>query len=64
MLTPRQAEVVRMVADGKRPKAIAAEIGVSRRTVEAHIYQAAQRIGGDRPVRDRFLLFVLRLDDC
>jgi FixJ family two-component response regulator len=35
-LTPREKEVMQMVADGKANKVIAADLGVSERTVEIH----------------------------
>lgn len=35
-LTPRENEVMRMVADGKANKVIALDLGVSERTVEIH----------------------------
>ena len=35
-LTPRERDVLQGIADGKTNKAIAAELGISRRTVEAH----------------------------
>ena len=38
-LTPRQRQVLRLVADGKPMKEIAAILGVSLRTVETHKYE-------------------------
>jgi DNA-binding NarL/FixJ family response regulator len=38
-LTPRQREVVRLLADGRTMKEVAAALGVSPRTVETHKYQ-------------------------
>lgn len=38
-LTPRQREVLRLLAEGRRVKEIAAELGLSARTVEAHKYE-------------------------
>jgi DNA-binding NarL/FixJ family response regulator len=35
-LTPRETEVVRLLADGKSNKEVAAELGVSTRTIESH----------------------------
>jgi two-component system, NarL family, response regulator NreC len=44
-LTPRQREVLRLLADGRRMKEIAAELGVSVRTVENHKYELMRAIG-------------------
>jgi DNA-binding NarL/FixJ family response regulator len=38
-LTPRQREVVRLLADGRTMKEVATALGVSPRTVETHKYQ-------------------------
>jgi len=44
-LTPRQIEVLRLLADGKRMKEIAAILGLSTRTVETHKYEMMQTLG-------------------
>src|SRR5262245_9754549 len=44
-LTPRQRDVVRLVAEGRTMKEIAAVLGVSPRTVETHKYQAQEALG-------------------
>lgn len=44
-LTPRQRDVLRLVADGKRMKEIAAILGLSTRTVETHKYEMMQALG-------------------
>jgi len=44
-LTPRQREVLRLIAAGRTMKEIAAELGLSARTVETHKYQAMQTLG-------------------
>lgn len=38
-LTPRQREVLRLLAEGERVKEIAARLGLSARTVETHKYE-------------------------
>jgi two-component system, NarL family, response regulator NreC len=38
-LTPRQREVLRLLAEGRRVKEIAAQLGLSVRTVETHKYE-------------------------
>jgi DNA-binding NarL/FixJ family response regulator len=46
-LTPRQREVLRLLADGRRMKEIAAELGVSVRTVENHKYELMRVLGAE-----------------
>jgi DNA-binding NarL/FixJ family response regulator len=45
VLTPRQRQVLRLLADGKRMKEIAATLGLSTRTVETHKYEMMQKLG-------------------
>jgi DNA-binding NarL/FixJ family response regulator len=45
MLTPRQREVVRLLADGRTMKEVAAALGLSPRTVETHKYQVMAALG-------------------
>jgi DNA-binding NarL/FixJ family response regulator len=44
-LTPRQREVLRLLADGRTMKEAAASLGVSPRTVETHKYQIMEALG-------------------
>jgi DNA-binding NarL/FixJ family response regulator len=44
-LTPRQRDVLRQIADGKRMKEIAADLNISVRTVENHKYAMMQILG-------------------
>jgi DNA-binding NarL/FixJ family response regulator len=44
-LTPRQREVLRLLADGKRMKEVAAELHISVRTVETHKQELMQTLG-------------------
>lgn len=44
-LTPRQRDVLRLVVKGQRMKEIAAHLGLSTRTVEAHKYEMMQALG-------------------
>jgi len=44
-LTPRQVEVLRLVAQGKTMKEVASELNISTRTAEAHKYQIMQELG-------------------
>jgi DNA-binding NarL/FixJ family response regulator len=44
-LTPRRREVLRLIAQGQRPKQIASELGLSKRTVETHKYEIMSTLG-------------------
>jgi DNA-binding NarL/FixJ family response regulator len=44
-LTQRQREVLRLVAEGRPMKEVAAKLGLSRRTAETHKYQMMQTLG-------------------
>jgi DNA-binding NarL/FixJ family response regulator len=44
-LTPRQREVLRLIAQGRRMKDIAAVLQISTRTVETHKYEMMQALG-------------------
>ena len=44
-LTARQREVVSLIAEGRTMKEVAAALGLSPRTVEAHKYQVMQALG-------------------
>lgn len=44
-LTPRQAEILRMVAEGLPYTAIAERLGISERTVRAHMNDVLTRLG-------------------
>jgi DNA-binding NarL/FixJ family response regulator len=44
-LTPREADVLRLVRQGLANKQIARRLGISERTVKAHLTSAFQRIG-------------------
>ena len=43
LLTPRQAEVVRLLVNGLTSKQIARCLGISKRTVEDHVSDARKR---------------------
>lgn len=59
-LTPREREVLGLVAEGFSNKAIAARLVVTERTVEAHITQTFTRLGlADDPASHRRVLAVL-----
>jgi DNA-binding NarL/FixJ family response regulator len=44
-LTPRQREVLQLLAEGQSAKQIAAVLGISTRTVEFHKYQMMEALG-------------------
>ena len=46
-LTPRQIEVLQLIAEGRRMKEIAATLQLSTRTVETHKYQMMRALGVD-----------------
>jgi DNA-binding NarL/FixJ family response regulator len=58
-LTPRQAEIAGLVAKGLSTKQISAKTGLSRRTVDSYINDAAQRLGGQTPPRHRLTLWFM-----
>lgn len=45
LLTPRQAQVVKLAQRGLTAKEIARQLGISKRTVEAHLGEARRRVG-------------------
>jgi len=47
-LTPRQREVLQLVAQGKTAKEIGAILGLSARTVESHKYELMKALGVER----------------
>lgn len=44
-LTPRQREILQLLAEGRSAKEIAATLGISARTVEFHKYQTMETLG-------------------
>ena len=44
-LTPRQREVISLIAEGRTMKEVAAALGLSPRTVETHKYQIMEALG-------------------
>jgi DNA-binding NarL/FixJ family response regulator len=50
VLRPRQREVLRLLAEGRRVKEIAAELGLSVRTVETHKYEIMHQLQIDNTV--------------
>ncbi|MGW0520018.1 response regulator transcription factor [Crossiella sp. NPDC003009] len=56
-LSNREIDVLRLVADGHSNKEIAAELGLSARTVDTHLWRIGRRLGSG----DRALLVTLAL---
>ena len=46
-LTPREIEIVRMVAQGLRNRAIAARLSISESTVKVHLHNVYEKLGVD-----------------
>ena len=55
-LTPREVEVLRLVARGRSNKEIAEELVVSRKTAGSHVEHIYRKIGAARTVRRRACL--------
>lgn len=53
--TERETEVVRLLARGASQKAVAAELGISRRTVEHHLQNAKREAGVSKTTELIFL---------
>ncbi|HEX6050992.1 MAG TPA: helix-turn-helix transcriptional regulator [Gemmatimonadaceae bacterium] len=58
-LSPRQREIAERVARGESTKRIACALGISIRTVEVHIREAASRVPGNSTPRHKLTLYVL-----
>jgi DNA-binding NarL/FixJ family response regulator len=46
-LTPREIEIVRMVAEGRRNRAIAQKLSISEGTVKVHLHNIYEKLGVD-----------------
>ena len=49
-LTPRQLEVLRWLADGKRPNDVALILGISKSTIRSHVENIKVELGLDTTV--------------
>lgn len=56
-LTEREEEICRKVAELKSTSVIALELGISVRTVQAHIYSAARHLPGKGAPMKRIIRF-------
>lgn len=62
-LSTRQAEIAALVARGHPDKIIAAETGLSIKTVQAHIQAAVAKIPGNTSPRHKLVLWFFGIDD-
>lgn len=46
-LSPRQTEILQLLADGLVQKAVAKELGITRQTVKNHIYGNGRTLGAN-----------------
>lgn len=60
-LTPREAEIARLVVRGRSYKGIAHDLGISVATVQAHVVNAAEKLGGRGSPKIRLVIFVVEL---
>lgn len=60
-LTPREVEVARLVAAGRSYKAIGRHLGISVQTVQWHVLNAAEKLGGAGSPKLRLVVFVVEL---
>lgn len=60
-LTPREVEVARLVAAGRSYKAIGRQLGISVQTVQWHVLNVAEKLGGRGSPKVRIVVFVVEL---
>jgi DNA-binding NarL/FixJ family response regulator len=58
-LTNRQQEIASLVARGLSAREISRQLGVSEKTVDAHIQDASKRLGGTTPPRHQLMVWAL-----
>jgi DNA-binding NarL/FixJ family response regulator len=63
-LSPRYKKIAQLVAKGMPNKAIADTTGLSLRTVETYINQAAERIPGESWPRHKLTIWFLKYGDA
>lgn len=59
-LTPREREVVKLLAVGCSQKVIGRRLGIARGTVAMHVQRAADKLPGDTPPTHRILCWWFR----
>lgn len=60
-LTPRQIEVLCLVAAGVRNRAIGEDLSIAEQTVKNHLHRAMSRLGVDDRTRTHAVLKAIRL---
>lgn len=60
-LSTRQAQVAELVARGLPDKRIAAELGLSIKTVQVHVQNAAHKVPGQSPPRHKLILWFFNI---
>jgi DNA-binding CsgD family transcriptional regulator len=60
-LTPREKQIAEMVARGMPNKRSACQLGISVKTVEFHLDNAARRIDGDASPRSKVAIWFYSL---
>lgn len=63
LLTTREIQVARLVAAGLSYRRIATELRISVPTVQTHVQNAAQKLGGSGSPKVRLIVFVVNLPD-
>jgi DNA-binding CsgD family transcriptional regulator len=61
-LTPREAEVARLVGRGLTCKKVAKELGISTSTASVHVQNAAAKIDGPGSPKHRLIVWALTED--
>lgn len=56
VLTEREREIAQLAAEHHSNTAIARQLGVSVKTVEAHLYNISLKLPGSEPLRRRIYL--------
>ena len=56
-LSPRQLEILRMIAEDKRDRDIADKLGISERTVNFHVSRILLKLGAFSRARAVFVVF-------
>lgn len=60
ILTPRETEVIRFVAEGLRDKQVGQALGISTLTVRNHLAAARRKLGLDGRTRTEVALYASR----